>query len=122
VKFICFHIGNLCIAVSLAGCGPFVMEDDANSKKRMRELVEDGYIVFDKLGRWRSRAQAGVPVSGNDLAGHSARKRRHRDRLRSQARSRSLIKIRRAQRTTALSIVLHLTQRERNFPTTKKTI
>ena len=53
VKFICFHIGNLCIAVSLAGCGPFVMEDDANFKKRMRELVEDGYIVFDKLGRWR---------------------------------------------------------------------
>ena len=40
----------------------------------------------------------------------------------SQARSRSLIKIRRAQRTTALSIVLHLTQRERNFPATKKTI
>ena len=32
------------------------------------------------------------------------------------------IKIRRAQRTTALSIILHLTQRERNFPTTKKTI
>jgi hypothetical protein len=53
VKFICFHIGNLCIAVSLAGRGPFVMEDDANFKKRMRELVEDGYIVFDKLGRWR---------------------------------------------------------------------
>jgi hypothetical protein len=53
VKFICFHIGNLCIAVSLAGCGPFFMEDDANFKKRMRELVDDGYIVFDKLGRWR---------------------------------------------------------------------
>jgi predicted transcriptional regulator len=29
------------------------MEDDANFKKRMRELVDDGYIVFDKLGRWR---------------------------------------------------------------------
>ena len=63
----------------------------------------------------RPRAQAGVPVSRNDLAGHSARKRRHRDRLRSQARSWSLIKIRRAQRTTALSIVLHLTQRAKLF-------
>jgi hypothetical protein len=29
------------------------MEDDANFTKRTRELVEDGYIVFDKLGRWR---------------------------------------------------------------------
>jgi predicted transcriptional regulator len=29
------------------------MKDDINFKKRMRELVEDGYIVFDKLGRWR---------------------------------------------------------------------
>jgi hypothetical protein len=29
------------------------MEDDANFTKRMRELVEDGYIVFDKFGRWR---------------------------------------------------------------------
>jgi len=28
------------------------MDDDLNFKKRMRELVEDGYIVFDKLGRW----------------------------------------------------------------------
>ncbi len=29
------------------------MEDEANFKKRMRELVEDRYIVFDKFGRWR---------------------------------------------------------------------
>ena len=29
------------------------MEDDANFTKRMRELVEDGYLVFDKFGRWR---------------------------------------------------------------------
>jgi predicted transcriptional regulator len=29
------------------------MEDDANFTKRMRELIEDGYIAFDKLGRWR---------------------------------------------------------------------
>ena len=29
------------------------MEDDANFTKRMRQLVEDGYIAFDKLGRWR---------------------------------------------------------------------
>jgi hypothetical protein len=29
------------------------MKDEANFKKRMRELVEDGYIIFDKLGRWR---------------------------------------------------------------------
>jgi hypothetical protein len=29
------------------------MRDDANFTKRMRELVEDGYIAFDKLGRWR---------------------------------------------------------------------
>jgi predicted transcriptional regulator len=29
------------------------MRDDANFTKRMRELVEDGYLVFDKLGRWR---------------------------------------------------------------------
>ena len=29
------------------------MEDDANITKRMRELVEDSYIAFDKLGRWR---------------------------------------------------------------------
>ena len=29
------------------------MSDDANFKKRMRELVEDGYVAFDKLGRWR---------------------------------------------------------------------
>jgi hypothetical protein len=28
------------------------MKDEANFKKRMRELVEDGYIIFDKLGRW----------------------------------------------------------------------
>jgi hypothetical protein len=28
-------------------------EDEANFKKRMRELVEDRYIVFDKFGRWR---------------------------------------------------------------------
>jgi len=35
------------------GDGIVSMEDDANFTKRMRELVEDGYIVFDKLGRWR---------------------------------------------------------------------
>ena len=29
------------------------MRDDANFAKRMRELVEDGYIAFDKFGRWR---------------------------------------------------------------------
>jgi hypothetical protein len=29
------------------------MRDDANFTKRMRELVEGGYVVFDKLGRWR---------------------------------------------------------------------
>jgi hypothetical protein len=29
------------------------MKDDANFTKRMRELVDDGYIVFDKFGRWR---------------------------------------------------------------------
>ena len=29
------------------------MNDDASFKKRMRELVDDGYITFDKLGRWR---------------------------------------------------------------------
>ena len=29
------------------------MNDDASFKKRMRELVEDGYIALDKLGRWR---------------------------------------------------------------------
>jgi predicted transcriptional regulator len=29
------------------------MNDDASFKKRMRELVDDGYIAFDKLGRWR---------------------------------------------------------------------
>jgi hypothetical protein len=28
-------------------------QDDVNFKKRMLELVEDGYIVFDKFGRWR---------------------------------------------------------------------
>ena len=33
--------------------GPSDMKDDANFTKRMRELVEDGYIVFDKMGRWR---------------------------------------------------------------------
>ena len=52
MRFVCFHIGNLCIGC-VGWVWPFVMEDDANSKKRMRELVEDGYIVFDKLGRWR---------------------------------------------------------------------
>jgi predicted transcriptional regulator len=29
------------------------MKDDANFSKRMRELVQDGYIAFDKFGRWR---------------------------------------------------------------------
>ena len=29
------------------------MKDEANFKKRMLELVGDGYIVFDKMGRWR---------------------------------------------------------------------
>ena len=29
------------------------MNDDASFKKRMRELVDDGHIAFDKLGRWR---------------------------------------------------------------------
>ena len=29
------------------------MRHDANFTKRMRELVEDGYVVFDKFGRWR---------------------------------------------------------------------
>ena len=29
------------------------MNDDASFKKRMRELVDDGYIASDKLGRWR---------------------------------------------------------------------
>ncbi len=29
------------------------MEDEANFKKRMHELVGDGYIVFDKFGQWR---------------------------------------------------------------------
>ncbi len=28
-------------------------QDDLNFAKRMRELVEDGYIVFSKFGRWR---------------------------------------------------------------------
>ena len=28
-------------------------EDEANFKKRMRELVVDRYIAFDKFGRWR---------------------------------------------------------------------
>jgi hypothetical protein len=28
-------------------------QDDANFNKRMRELVEDGYIAFSKFGRWR---------------------------------------------------------------------
>jgi predicted transcriptional regulator len=28
-------------------------QDDASFNKRMRELVEDGYIVFSKFGRWR---------------------------------------------------------------------
>ena len=37
----------------IIGGGASDMNDDANFKKRMRELVEDGYIVFDKLGRWR---------------------------------------------------------------------
>jgi hypothetical protein len=29
------------------------MKDDVNITKRMRELVEDGYIAFDRFGRWR---------------------------------------------------------------------
>jgi hypothetical protein len=29
------------------------MKDDVKFTKRMRELVEDGYIAFDKFGRWR---------------------------------------------------------------------
>jgi predicted transcriptional regulator len=29
------------------------MKDDANFTKRMRELVEDGYIAVDKFCRWR---------------------------------------------------------------------
>jgi len=29
------------------------MKDEANFKKRMRELVEDGYVVVDKMGPWR---------------------------------------------------------------------
>jgi hypothetical protein len=28
-------------------------DDDVNFNKRMRELVEDGYIAFSKFGRWR---------------------------------------------------------------------
>jgi hypothetical protein len=28
-------------------------QDDINFKKRMLELVADGYIIFDKFGRWR---------------------------------------------------------------------
>jgi hypothetical protein len=32
---------------------PSDMKDDANFTKRMRELVEDGYIVFDNFGQWR---------------------------------------------------------------------
>jgi hypothetical protein len=35
------------------GDGVLAMEDDANFTKRMRELVDDGYVVFDKFGRWR---------------------------------------------------------------------
>ena len=35
------------------GEGRSDMKDEANFKKRMLELVEDGYIVFDKMGRWR---------------------------------------------------------------------
>ena len=27
------------------------MRDDANFKRRMRELVDDGYLAFDKFGR-----------------------------------------------------------------------
>jgi hypothetical protein len=34
------------------GMGAFAMEDDANFTRRMRELVDDGYLVFDKFGRW----------------------------------------------------------------------
>ena len=29
------------------------LQDDVNFAKRMRELVEDGYITFSKFGRWR---------------------------------------------------------------------
>jgi hypothetical protein len=29
------------------------LQDDVNFAKRMRELVEDGYIAFSKFGRWR---------------------------------------------------------------------
>ena len=28
-------------------------QDEANFRKRMLELVEDGYIAFNKFGRWR---------------------------------------------------------------------
>ena len=28
-------------------------QDDLNFNKRIRELAEDGYIVFSKFGRWR---------------------------------------------------------------------
>jgi hypothetical protein len=35
------------------GLGAFAMEDDANFTRRMRELVDDGCLVFDKFDRWR---------------------------------------------------------------------
>jgi hypothetical protein len=41
------------LRISVGRWGPSDMKDEANFKKRMRELVEDGYVVFDKMGRWR---------------------------------------------------------------------
>ena len=43
------------------------MRDDANFTKRMRELVEDGYLVFAKLGRWRVPQAWRVPDPVIDL-------------------------------------------------------
>ena len=46
------------VRLDTPGDGAPAMEDDANFTKRMRELVEDGYLVFDKFGRWRVTEKA----------------------------------------------------------------
>jgi len=44
------------------------MNDDANFTKRMRELVEDGYVVFDKFGRWRVTEKGSCLMASADRA------------------------------------------------------
>ena len=65
-------------------------QDDLNFSKRMRELVEDGYIVFSKFGRWRVTEKGLTCLIACAAAGKSDRPPRARLKAPVQIRTTSV--------------------------------